>query len=685
MKFMKKWTKVLVITILTAMTLQPIAYADDIKGHPQEAEMRALIDKNIMHGYGDNTFKPGEKVTRAQFAAFVARALDLPEGENIFPDVPVGYKGNLDFEIGRASSAKIIQGYTNGSFKPDEYITREQMATILQRALTYKNVEDTNVQGLAFLDMVDISPWAEKAIQFSVSLGIINGHTDLTFKPKNDAIRAHAAKVIFKMLDVVEANSVVEEPVEPTEPEEPTDPIEPTQPTEPVEPTEPTEPVEEPVEPLPPYQVVSINDTSLKTVIANYLSYEDAFNNVQSNQFIALDDKIIWMDQLDGGTATAVGTPSTLLYRDETLRSDITYIQTGSQMEVLEVKKDTVKVRISGAEGYARLSDVLLNPSITNPGRSYYRVNQFGQLYHHIFLNNKMQSAYSIGPAPLFMEPEKPYFSWNGFQFEENLAFQYFQYLPFYTKSSYTAEQLNNYVRVHRPLSPLKDLGSAFKQVEQEMNVNALHLLALAIHEGGWGESAIALNKKNLYGIGAYDSSAYESAVRYETYEDSIRDAATKLLNNYSNHTRWMYNGPQLGNKAIGANVRYASDPYWGQKAAGHMYRIDHYLGEVDSNPDNRYKIGLKNIEGTINVRNNPGTNGTTVLYQLKKGLVGQSMLIVEEMLDHNGDTWYKIVSDHPNHDYVWVYGEGSLGHFVKVMPNNQEPTKTVTEEDTAL
>ena len=70
----------------------------------------------------------------------------------------------------------------------------------------------------------------------------------------------------------------------------------------------------------------------------------------------------------------------------------------------------------------------------------------------------------------------------------------------------------------------------------------------------------------------------------------------------------WRYNGLALGNKMIGINVRYASDPYWGAKIAGQMYRLDHALG---GNDYKQYNIGFTNLKN-VSVRTEPiVTTGT--------------------------------------------------------------------------
>ena len=93
------------------------AAEDDITGIALEQEMRDLIQRGIMEGYGEGEYRPGEDVTRGQFAALMTRALELPELDKVekasFPDVPRDSK--LADEIYRASQAGIIKGYRDGN------------------------------------------------------------------------------------------------------------------------------------------------------------------------------------------------------------------------------------------------------------------------------------------------------------------------------------------------------------------------------------------------------------------------------------------------------------------------------------------------------------------------------------------------------------------------------------------
>ena len=96
-----------------------------------------------------------------------------------------------------------------------------------------------------------------------------------------------------------------------------------------------------------------------------------------------------------------------------------------------------------------------------------------------------------------------------------------------------------------------KNNAQYFYYAEKQYNVNGVFIAAVAIHESGWGSSAIANDKNNLFGYGAYDSSPYESSYQFSHYSEGI-DLIARLFAKY-------YFGPTLS----GVNVRYASDKNW--------------------------------------------------------------------------------------------------------------------------
>jgi len=115
-----------------------------------------------------------------------------------------------------------------------------------------------------------------------------------------------------------------------------------------------------------------------------------------------------------------------------------------------------------------------------------------------------------------------------------------------------------------------KENAKYFYYVEKVYGINGVFVAALGIHESGWGTSRISLNKKNLFGYGAYDKNAYASAYKYEGYPAGIDMIARVLMKNYL-HPKGtcIYNGEIAngkyynGNTLSGVNKKYATDKNW--------------------------------------------------------------------------------------------------------------------------
>ncbi len=115
-----------------------------------------------------------------------------------------------------------------------------------------------------------------------------------------------------------------------------------------------------------------------------------------------------------------------------------------------------------------------------------------------------------------------------------------------------------------------KDNAKYFYYIEQSYGINGVFVAAIGIHESNWGQSKIAINKKNLFGYGAYDMSAYTSAYSYNGYEAGIDMIARVLTKNYLNPKGTsIYNGEIATGKYYngctleGVNKKYATDKNW--------------------------------------------------------------------------------------------------------------------------
>ena len=169
--------------------------------------IEALASKTIIQGKTIDTFAPNDQITRSQFAQLLARALNLPKKpyEGTFSDVTEKMDWMV-YDIEAANRAGIVTG-DNGKFKPNEKITRQQMAAMIIRAIEYQDA--TLLEGVEsvvpFKDAASISDYAQQYVGLAVSLGIISGREvdgEYVFAPKENATRAHAAKMLYYLLEL---------------------------------------------------------------------------------------------------------------------------------------------------------------------------------------------------------------------------------------------------------------------------------------------------------------------------------------------------------------------------------------------------------------------------------------------------------------------------------------------------
>jgi hypothetical protein len=183
---------------------QSINYRD-IDEHWAEQEIIRMSKNKIVQGWPDGNFHPDQPVTRAQFAAMLVRALKLlddPISAQRFADVP--RDAWCRGSVGAAVSAGIVQGYTQHSFGPNDHITREQMAAMVARAVNSAELSSATEQLLdQFADAEEIGLWARPAVGLMVEEDIFKGRTEENFEPKGTTTRAEATVVLLRMLNLL--------------------------------------------------------------------------------------------------------------------------------------------------------------------------------------------------------------------------------------------------------------------------------------------------------------------------------------------------------------------------------------------------------------------------------------------------------------------------------------------------
>lgn len=174
---------------------------DDTKSHWAEQAIDQLASKQIVMGMSAERFAPEEGLTRAQFTAWLVRALqlELPTYEPTFGDVEAG--AWYAAEVQAAYEAGLVSGYNDGSFNPDQLVTRQEMAVMVAAALSYAGLADTSAVEIRFTDMDQISPWAIEDVNLAAATGVIHGREDQSFAPEEYALRAEAAALIHRFVE----------------------------------------------------------------------------------------------------------------------------------------------------------------------------------------------------------------------------------------------------------------------------------------------------------------------------------------------------------------------------------------------------------------------------------------------------------------------------------------------------
>jgi hypothetical protein len=168
-------------------------------GHRNYTHINALVGLGIINGYSDNTFRPNNTLTRAQAAIMIVRAAGIStEGvSSNFADVPpthAAYKF-----ISAAYQAGIINGYSDGTFRPNANVTRAQIAIMVQRAF---NVQASGIV-VSFTDVPEgYAP--KKFIEILASQKIVNGYSDGTFRPIDNVTRAQFSTMIYNAIQYVQ-------------------------------------------------------------------------------------------------------------------------------------------------------------------------------------------------------------------------------------------------------------------------------------------------------------------------------------------------------------------------------------------------------------------------------------------------------------------------------------------------
>lgn len=182
----------------------------DVTNHWAAASINTLARKYIIDGRTTTKFEPQANITRGEFATYIAKGLGLTGNKTAaakFKDVSANT--TMGAYIGAASEAGIIYGNTDGTFKPNSPITRQDMAVMMGRAAAVAGVTITLPSSAStylssFTDKGKIGTYAQADVAKAVYAGIMYGKTTSTMSPLANATRAEGAALIMRLLEYVD-------------------------------------------------------------------------------------------------------------------------------------------------------------------------------------------------------------------------------------------------------------------------------------------------------------------------------------------------------------------------------------------------------------------------------------------------------------------------------------------------
>ena len=186
-----------------------ISQFEDVKGHWAENAIKFVVERNIFKGTSANKFEPNLTITRGMFVTLLGRVANVEPSEfkqSSFIDVP-----NAAYYMPYVEWAKtqgIVSGISATEYAPNDLVTREQMAVMLNNftrayGITLPEIEVSKM----FADDYEIASWSKPAVYTMQKAGIITGKTGNRFDPKGKATRAEGAAVLQRFIQIIEGNN----------------------------------------------------------------------------------------------------------------------------------------------------------------------------------------------------------------------------------------------------------------------------------------------------------------------------------------------------------------------------------------------------------------------------------------------------------------------------------------------
>ena len=171
-----------------------------------------MTKEGVMSGYRNGTFKPNDPLSREEAAALFSNMLGAPPSimlASSFSDITSDRWSSLAIES--VARANIISGYGDSTYRPEQYMSRQEFAVVADKFLHYQGyrTEDpTALDAIHFSDQKFIAPWAQSSVRELATFSFINYSTTGLFNPEKYITRAEAAEIAYRLLFSKEASII---------------------------------------------------------------------------------------------------------------------------------------------------------------------------------------------------------------------------------------------------------------------------------------------------------------------------------------------------------------------------------------------------------------------------------------------------------------------------------------------
>lgn len=175
----------------------------DVEGHWSKQAVNDMGSRLIIKGTDETNFKPNATITRAELAAIMIRALGLSESGNSSKFTDVNASDWYAGAVGKAVEYGLVEGYNNGTFAPNQSITRQEALVILTRAMKIAGLEsersNAEVVLSKFADQAEVASWAKQAMAVGVEHNLVEGSAE-GLRPAEKLTRAETAAIVQRFL-----------------------------------------------------------------------------------------------------------------------------------------------------------------------------------------------------------------------------------------------------------------------------------------------------------------------------------------------------------------------------------------------------------------------------------------------------------------------------------------------------